>query len=269
MNLLEFKKLILAGDLPAVTAAIDAAPQLLHCSDPADDHWNERTAMHCAALHGKLNIIKLLVERGAEVYSNPMNTYPPIFVAKDPAVIDYFLKEIPDKADGTNGLGVTINLAARAGWAEVVREHIARDPLSIHQRGWIGDVPLHWSSHNGYVEIVEMLLDAGADIEADEINCYGGKPLHWASEHETEVVKVLLERGANVNATNDLKTSNYYGITPLMMNVLMKDDCANVTKLLLDAGADTTVKHQGKSLIEWATEKGNTNILSVLQSHTI
>ena len=48
--------------------------------------------------------------------------------AKDPAVIiaawnkhkdvvDYYLQQIPDKADGTNGLGVTINLAARQGWA--------------------------------------------------------------------------------------------------------------------------------------------------------
>jgi hypothetical protein len=26
---------------------------------------------------------------------------------------------------------------------------------------------------------VTMLLDAGAEIDADEINCYGGKPLHW------------------------------------------------------------------------------------------
>jgi hypothetical protein len=43
-----------------------------------------------------------------------------------------------------------------------VRKHIERDPLSVHQRGWIGDTPLHWPSHNNNVEIVTMLLDAGA-----------------------------------------------------------------------------------------------------------
>lgn len=266
MNLLEFKELIRNGDALAVTAAINAEPDLLFTHDPLSGHWNERTAMHCAALHGKLDFIKLFVDRGAEVYSNPMNTYPPVFVAKDPAIVDYFLKEIPKKADGTQGLGATINIAARCGWTEIVREHIARDPLSVHQRGWIGDVPLHWSCHNGHVEIVKLLLNAGADIEADEVNCYGGKPLHWASEHETEIVQLLLDHGANVNSTNDLDDSDYFGITPLMMNVLMKDDCAPVTKLLLAAGADTTVTHQGKSLKEWAKEKGNTNILSVLQS---
>jgi ankyrin repeat protein len=45
---------------------------------------------------------------------------------------------------------------------------------------------LHWPAHNGFVEIVEVLLDAGAAIDADEINCYGGKPLHWASEHAAD-----------------------------------------------------------------------------------
>ena len=59
---------------------------------------------------------RLLVERGAEVYTNPMNTYPPVMQAawnKHAEVVKYFLEEIPDKAAGTNGLGVAINLAAR------------------------------------------------------------------------------------------------------------------------------------------------------------
>jgi ankyrin repeat protein len=59
----------------------------------------------------------------------------------------------------------------RQGWVEIVRKHIERDPLAVHQRGWIGDTPLHWPSHNNHAEIVTMLLDAGAVVEADEINC--------------------------------------------------------------------------------------------------
>ena len=41
-----------------------------------------------------------------------------------------FLEEIPDKAAGTNGLGVAINLAARRGWIEIVREHAAT-PVTV------------------------------------------------------------------------------------------------------------------------------------------
>ena len=59
--------------------------------------------------------------------------------------------------------------------------------------------------------------------------------------------------------------SDYFGITPLLMNALMKDDCAEATKLLLDAGADTTVTFNGKTVAEIADETGNTKILEVLR----
>lgn len=275
MSLQNLKQLIRAGDLEAVRRAVDENAELLHTHDPDPDQWDERTALHCAARYAHLEIVKLLVERGAEVYSNPMNTYPPVFVAdcyrrhKDrpngQPIVDYFLHEIPERADGTQKMGVTINLAARAGWTDIVRKHIELDPLSVHQRGWIGDTPLHWASHNGHEEVVTLLLDAGADIEADEINCYGGKPLHWASEHEPHIVKLLLQRGAEVNSLNMKQDADYFGVTPLLMNALMKDDCAEATRLLLEAGADATIRFQGKTAERIAEEKGNTSILAALR----
>src|SRR6516225_6928681 len=168
-----------AGDLDAIRRLLDDDPGLVHVrhADRELHHW---TPLQFAAAKRQLGACRLLVDRGAEVYTNPMNTYPPVMLAawnRHAEVVKYFLDEIPDRAAGTNGLGVTINLAARQGWIEIVRKHIERDPLSVHQRGWIGDAPLHWASHNNYPEIVSLLLDGGADIEADEINCYGGKPL--------------------------------------------------------------------------------------------
>lgn len=106
---------------------------------------NDSTTLQCAAAKGHLHICKLLFDRGAEVYTNPMSTYPPVMHAawnRHQHVVDYFLYEVPDKAAGTNGIGVTINLAARQGWRDLVLKHIAADPLSVHQRGWIGDSPL-------------------------------------------------------------------------------------------------------------------------------
>jgi ankyrin repeat protein len=180
------------------------------------------------------------------------------------------LEEIPDRADGTNGLGVTINLAAREGWIEIVRKHIERDPLAVHQRGWIGDSPLHWPSHNNYAEIVSMLLDAGANPEADEINCYGGKPLHWASEHAPAAVRVLLDRGADVNSRNRKADSDFYGMTPLIMNATQKNDCSEVTELLIRAGAlVTAVDAKGKTALDHAREHGLTRIQEVLQRHGV
>jgi ankyrin repeat protein len=259
-----------SGDLDAIGRLLDEDPGLVHVrhADPDVHHW---TTLQFAAAKGQLAACRLLVERGAEVYTNPMNTYAPVMQAvwnKHAEVVKYFLEEIPDKAAGTNGLGVAINLAARQGWIEIVRKHIERDPLSVYQRGWIGDSPLHWPSHNNYTEIISLLLDAGADIEADEINCYGGKPLHWASEHAPAAVRVLLDRGAAVNSRNVKADSEFYGTTPLIMNATQKNDCAEVTELLLKAGANiAAVDANGKTALAHARERGLTRIQEVLLAH--
>lgn len=262
--------LLESDDLDAIRSLLDEDPGLVHVrhADPELNHW---TPLQYAAAKGKLAACRLLVERGAEVYTHPMNTYPPVIQAawnKHAEVVKYFLEEIPDKAEGTNGLGVAINLAARERWTEIVRKHIERDPLSVHQRGWIGDSPLHWPAHNNFKEIVSLLLDAGADIEADEINCYGGKPLHWASEHAPDAVRVLLERGAFVNSRNLKADSDFHGMTPLIMNATQWNDCAEVTELLINAGADIAAADaKGKTALAYAREYGLKRIQEVLLSH--
>lgn len=256
-------------DVAAIQALLDRDPMLVHARHADADlhHW---TTLQFAAARGRLAICKLLAERGAEVYTNPMNTYPPVLQAawnQHQEVVDYLLTEIREKADGTNCLGITIGLAAREGWIEIVRKHIAADPLSVHQRGWIGDSPLHWPAHNSHTDIVTLLLDFGADIEADETNCYGGKPLHWASEHAPDTVALLLRRGANVNSRNLKADSSLFGMTPLIMNATQRNDCAEVTELLLAAGADIHAKDAaGKTALTHALAHGLTRITDVLRA---
>lgn len=259
------------NDYNGIRQLLDTEPMLVH-SRYTDAEMNLWTTLQFAADRGNLPVCRLLVERGAEIYTNPMNTYPPVMQAawnKHQSVVDYFINEIPSQADGTNGLGVTINLAARQGWTEIVQKHLEADPLSVHQRGWIGDTPLHWPSHNNNAAIVALLLDAGAEIEADEINCYGGKPLHWASEHAPATVQLLLERGADVNSRNIKKDSQFFGMTPLIMNATQKNDCSDVTELLLAAGADISATDAaGKTALVHAQERSLPKITRVLHRHT-
>ena len=56
------------------------------------------------------------------------------------------------------------------------------------------------ASDNNNAEVVKILIENGADINAPD---YLGKiPLHYAASdnNNAEVVKILIENGANINA---------------------------------------------------------------------
>jgi len=69
------------------------------------------------------------------------------------------------------------------------------------RRKYYNDTALIYASENGHIEIVEVLLDNGADVNA--YNNYGDTALINASEKGyEEVVDMLLDNGADVNAKN-------------------------------------------------------------------
>ena len=69
--------------------------------------------------------------------------------------------------------------------------------------------PIHDAVKNGNIDEVQWQLDAGVDV--NEENSNGLTPLHYAaSAGHNDIVELLIERGANVNATDSGK-----GGTPL------------------------------------------------------
>src|ERR687897_3027909 len=64
-------------------------------------------------------------------------------------------------------------------------------------RDKLGRTALHWAAMGGHLEIVRMLLDAGAPADAPDKN--GWTPLSLI-EDGVDVAKLLLARGADPNA---------------------------------------------------------------------
>jgi ankyrin repeat protein len=63
----------------------------------------------------------------------------------------------------------------------------------------IGLTALHLAARNGRMEVAELLLAKGADVNA--ATSYGETPLYTAASNcRGEFVKLLLAKGANVNA---------------------------------------------------------------------
>jgi len=89
---------------------------------------------------------------------------------------------------------------------------------------------LHKAVSEGQTEIVKKLIEEGADINSTQ--GVAGTPINTAAYHgQTETVKLLLDKGANVNDRNDSG-----GWTPLTNAA--RNGHTDVVKLLLDRGAD-------------------------------
>ena len=91
--------------------------------------------------------------------------------------------------------------AACSGDVEQVRRLLQADPTTVHTRDpYLQSTPLHYAAHRGYLEIVQLLLTAGADVTARE-GVSDTTSLHWAAEGgHLEVARLLVEHGADVNA---------------------------------------------------------------------
>ncbi|WP_349966882.1 ankyrin repeat domain-containing protein [Wolbachia endosymbiont of Armadillidium arcangelii] len=105
-----------------------------------------------------------------------------------------------------------------------------------------GHTPLHWAAKNNHFNIVETLLNRGANINVvDELK---RTPLHLAAmEGHKDVVKILLNQGAGVNAVDRFKK------TPLILAAYK--GCTEVAKVLIEAGADVSIQdNQGNTFIK-------------------
>ena len=256
----------------------------------ADDHFS---ALHCAVDEKHPDVVEVLIAAGADIeIKDEMGCSPLLFASKQGdlsadalAVVKVLVKAGADVC-ATDNEGLTcLAIAALLGHTEIVRYLTSLQAVDVNHK--VDDFSaLHHAVYSVHPDVVEVLIAAGADIEARD---NGRSPLQMAcSKEEIAVVKMLVKAGAEVCATDnagytclmyaacnghtetvrylvglpgvDLHHKNYEGDTALAA-------CEHpaVMEVLIDAGADIETKSNlGRTPLHWASMKGQVARMKVL-----
>ncbi len=182
------------------------------------------------------------------------------------------LLEAGAEVDAVNDLGVApLLVAATNGEAAVVRLLLdaGADPDGGPAER---ERPLMRAAWVGSLDTVTALLDAGADPNGAE-PARGQTALMWAiSERHPTVVKILLDRGADVQTatvshlTGRAAARDVSGYTPLLFAARVGD--LESARMLLDAGANPNVAASDRlSALGLATIRGHVDIAMLLLDH--
>ena len=204
------------GDMEPLRALLDGGAEV-----NAKDTAAQSTALMVAIRENHPEVVKLLIAHGADVNTTTR-------VGQKPA------PRAPNAGGGSHGAGIN-----RGG----VPERGQQDPTPG------GMTPLLYAARDGELDLAQMLVGAGADVNTAEANKIN--PLQMAIENgHVGLAKFLLDHGADINA------ADYWGRAPLWLAVEMRNldtdkfgengvDRASVLTLvqaLLDRGANVNAR---------------------------
>jgi ankyrin repeat protein len=156
-----------------------------------------------------------------------------------------------------NNDGLTpLHYAARQGFPELI-DRLVEHGAEINARTRTGVTSLFYASGAGHTETTLKLLELGADTELD--NEYGRTPLlNVARESgKDEMARVLIEHGANINATDSFGTSS--------INLAAWRGFSGIVNLLLDQQAEIPLTGmESQRLVICAAERGLERLMHLL-----
>ncbi|KAL6834212.1 ankyrin repeat-containing domain protein [Trichoderma sp. SZMC 28015] len=140
-----------------------------------------------------------------------------------------------------------LHLAARFGLTELTRVLLEQHKCNPNSCDSNGQSPLLWATRNGHEDVIELMIEANADLEVRDKE-EGATPLIWAARKGYKnVVNLLLERGGEINAKDNR------GRTPLSLAALHKHE--SIMQLLFNKGG----------IVDADDEKGKVKLLANTQ----
>jgi len=186
------------------------------------------TPLHFAATRGKTEAAKLLLEAGADVSVKNDKGQTALHKILDTSESIYLGKLQPKD---------TVELFLTKG-------------ADVNSKDKDGRTPWHLAAQSAEGDVVKLLLDKGAKIDAKDDES-GFTALHHAARFGNKnAAELLIARGADINAKDK------QGHTPLYLAV---NHDYKVAELLMNKGADSGIRTEsGRTLLQMAQQRKQT-----------
>ena len=180
-------------------------------------------------------------------------------------LVEHLLIKYPQDVNVDGGYCVRPLVAALAGKHFQTADLLRRSSADPHPRRYKDMTPLHSAAYYGDFEVVQKLIEYGADIGAKDFD--GHTPLYFASfgnygnlDKHCPLLQLLLEHGADINAQSKDGTTALHRAS--------SSGRLEIVRLLLEHGADTKAENDhGKTALRVAEEGGKFEVAKLLLEH--
>jgi ankyrin repeat protein len=234
--------------------------------DAFDDDLDGGSEVLRAARHADIKRLRQIFARQPEAREATGHMgRRPLHVAVEAEKLDLvrFLLESGANVNGTRQRGDTpLFWAPNAEFAET----LIRAGASIHAKDFAGRESIHWAAQFARPDVIRVFLDRGCDVDVPDGK--GHTPLHWATgaaafihicdrtdPRALDCARLLVERGADVNARGSDGNVPLHGVAIMPdMDQRLIDGALKfppeipgtilaIVRLLLEHGADPSVSN--------------------------
>lgn len=163
--------------------------------------------------------------------------------------------------DSTHHL-IDLNQMVYRNDIEIIRSYLEANPNINFKNSSCIMRPLHTALTQGKLEIVDLLLKYGADIDDPSARSDSSSGLFNAvSNNNFDLMRFCIERGANLNMING------YGRTPLM-EACFHGNNFNILQFLLDNGANINLSNRdGETILTYSVLSLDIKLVEFLLSN--
>lgn len=212
------------------------------------------TALHAASKQGHSEIVRILLDRGADINlsDGDYGTAVQFAAAQGREEVVWIL--LDPNVGGS--IREALTAASRGGQQKLVQMLLDRGAdINAQGEGLFGTA-LQAAAGRGWQKLVQMLLDRGADVNG-EGGYYGTALQAAAAEGQPQSVQILLDNGAKVDGQ-----CGYYGTA---LQAASAGGYKDIVQMLLDKGSDINAQggHYGTTL-HAAAEEGHNSVVQAL-----